>query len=92
MKRKVVKQYTIETAYTGNYRITTYENGERIKSGIVFWYEVDGYKTALEEMGYTRAFDVNYYYNKYKEEELDFLEAKRQYEYAQKHPLYKKEN
>lgn len=87
-----MKQYTIETAYAGNYRITTYENGERIKSGIVSYYEVDGYKTAIEEMGYTRAFDVNYYYNKYKEAELDFLEAKRQYEYAQKHSLYKKEN
>lgn len=88
----IVKQYTIEKAYEGNYQITRYENGERINSGIISWYEVDGYKTALEEMGYTRAFDVNYYYDKYKEEELDFLEAKSQYEYAQKHPLYKKEN
>ena len=87
-----MKQYTIETAYDRNYRITTYENGEMINFGIVSWYEVDGYKIAIEEMGYTRAFDVNYYYNKYKEEELDFLEAKRQYEYAKKHPLYKKEN
>lgn len=92
MKRKVVKQYTIEIAYNGNYRITTYENGEKIESGIVSWYEVDGYKTVLEEMCYTRAFDVKYYYDKYREAELDFVEAKKQYEYAQKHPLYKKEN
>lgn len=87
-----MKQYTIETAYDRNYRITTYENGEMINSGIVSWYEVDGYKIAIEEMGYTRAFDVNYYYNKYKEAELDFLDKKQQYEYAQKHSLYKKEN
>lgn len=56
-----MKQYTVETAYTGNYRITTYENGKRIKSGIVSWYEVDGYKIALEEMGYIRADASNVY-------------------------------
>lgn len=88
----IVKQYTIEKAYEGNYRITRYENGKEITSSIVSWYEVDGYKTVLEEMGYTRAFNVKYYYDKYREAELDFLEAKRQYEYVQKHPLYKKEN
>lgn len=84
-----MKQYTVENAYTDNYEVTQYENGTAVVSGIVAYYELEGYCDAIENNGYKRAFDVPKY-------ECDMMAAKVQYDFAVKmykrakeHPLQK---
>lgn len=50
------KQYVIKEAYTANSRILQYVDGKYETSTIVADYEVSGYVSALENMGYKRAY------------------------------------
>lgn len=48
-----MKKYYYEEAYTGNYEVTTYEDGIIVDSEIVAYYELDGYIERLAYEGYT---------------------------------------
>lgn len=70
-----MKQYVIKFAYTDNYHVLQYVNGELESHNIVSYWELGGYISALEDMGYARA----YYVAEYK---FEMLKAKEQYEFA----------
>ena len=55
---RVAKQYTIENAYTGNEKVSRYTDGKLEFYEVMSYWEVDGYCSALENMGYTKAYDV----------------------------------
>ena len=69
------KQYVITEAYKDNYKVIQYVDGVYDGGKIVAYYELDGYISALENMGYEKAYDVD-------EAEKEMLEAKEKYELA----------
>ena len=73
----MIKQYTVSVAYTGNDKVTKYIDGEPINYKIMSYLETDGYCNALENEGYSRAYDLD---------ELleELINAKEAYELAQK--------
>lgn len=54
---KVIKQYTVEDAYSRNDKITTYENGVPKGYIILSDWETPGYEARLQEEGYTKAYN-----------------------------------
>lgn len=82
-----MKQYVIKEAYTDNYHVLQYVDSKLETDSIVSWYGLDGYVSALENMGYTKAYYVPEYKMKMYEaqEELDF--ATRAYNEAKSRPL-----
>lgn len=84
---RYMKQYVIKEAYTDNYHVLQYVNGKLEKNNIVSWYELDGYVSALKNMGYIKAYYVPEYKMKMYEaqEELDF--ATKSYNEAKNSPL-----
>ena len=73
----MIKQYTVSVAYTGNDKVTKYIDGEPINYKIMSYWETDGYCHALENEGYSRAYDLD---------ELleELINAKEAYELAQR--------
>ena len=57
----MAKQYTVENAYTGNEKVSRYTDGKLELYEVMSYWEVDGYCYALENMGYTKAYDVSKY-------------------------------
>ena len=57
----MVKQYTVENAYPGNERVSRYTDGKLEFYEVMSYWEVDGYCSALESMGYTKAYDIEKY-------------------------------
>ena len=53
-----MKQYVISYAYTGNTKVSLYENGVLINYVIVADYDISGYVSCLQSQGYAEAFDV----------------------------------
>ena len=85
-----IKQYVTKDAYTGNTESNTYEDGKLVSSTIENDYNVDGYISALEDMGYKRAYDVDEWENKFKEIEEEYKWVKEMYEKAKSNPVLKK--
>lgn len=84
------KQYVITEAYTDNYKVVQYVDGIYDGGKVVPYYELDGFVSALESMGYEEAFDVD-------KANVEMLEAKQiyeialqRYEHAKNHALIKK--
>lgn len=50
-----MKQYFITQAYTDNYHIIRVNNGKIECDDIVAYYELEGYESALQSFGYTKA-------------------------------------
>lgn len=71
------KQYVVTEAYNDNYKVVQYVDGVYDGGKIVAYYELDGFISALESMGYEKAYDVD-------EAEKKMLGAKQQYEWALK--------
>lgn len=77
------KQYVIGVAYTGNCRILQYLNGKYETGTIVADYEVGGYISALENMGYERAYYEKEFIARIKNLEKELREAKEWYQNVQ---------
>ena len=73
----MIKQYTVSVVYTDNDKVTKYIDGEPINYKIMSYWETDGYCHALENEGYSRAYDLD---------ELleELIDAKEAYELAQR--------
>lgn len=71
----MVKQYTVEEAYTDNDKVSRYVDGKLEYFEVMSYWETEGYCSALESMGYTKAYDVK------KAEEI-LNDAKKTYDYA----------
>ena len=73
----MIKQYTVQPAYTGNDKVTTYIDGISTGYSIMSYWETQGYCNHLEEDGYTKAYDLD---------ELleEIISAKEAYELAQR--------
>ena len=55
----MIKQYTVSVAYTGNDEVTKYIDGKPIDYKIMPYWETYGYCNALEDEGYSRAYDLD---------------------------------
>ena len=82
-----MKQYVISYAYTGNTKVSLYENGVLINYVIVADYDISGYVSCLQSQGYAEAF-----YVQKAQEELDaardaYTEALEALEKAKAAPL-----
>lgn len=77
------KQYVIQEAYTDNFKILQYVNGKYETGTIVAIYEVDGYVSALENMGYERAYYEKEFLARIKNLEKELAMAKEWYQNVQ---------
>lgn len=77
------KQYVIQKAYTGNSRILQYVNGKYEGGIIIADYEIHGYVSALENMGYERAYYEKEFIARIKNLEKELREAKEWYQNVQ---------
>lgn len=84
-----MKQYTVEEAYTGNDKVTLYNNGKLEFYDIMSLYETDGYCNCLKNQGYTRVYDVSKYEKEMKEAKKNYDFAIEQYNMAKENPLIK---
>lgn len=53
-----MKQYMVTKAYTDNYHVYCFNNGKLETDTIVALWDLSGYLSALENMGYTEGFYV----------------------------------
>lgn len=77
------KQYVIQKAYTGNSRILQYVNGKYETGTIIADYEICGYVSALENMGYERAYYEKEFKARIKNLEKELEMAKEWYQNVQ---------
>ena len=74
------KQYTFTEAYSDNYWVLQYIDGKREVAEIVSLYEIDGYLSALENMGYERAYYKKEFLARIKNLEEELREVKEKYQ------------
>lgn len=84
-----MKQYTVENAYTDNEKVSLYNDGKLEYYEIMSYWEVEGYCSALNSQGYTKAYDVSRYEKKMLEAKEEYERTASLYERAKKHPLKK---
>lgn len=77
------KQYIFTEAYTDNYFVLQYVDGKRKNEEIVSINELDGYLSALENMGYERAYYEKEFISRIKNLEEELRIAKESYQNAQ---------
>jgi hypothetical protein len=82
-----MKQYVITPAYTGNDHVICVNNGKVESDTIVAYYELQGYTSALENMGYERAEYVPAFEADVKNAQKALDIAKEALENAKKRPL-----
>ena len=82
-----MKQYVITPAYTGNDHVICVNNGKIESDHIVAYYELQGYTSALENMGYERAEYVPALEAEVKKAQKELNMAKEALEDAKKRPL-----
>jgi hypothetical protein len=82
-KEHVKKQYVIQRAYTGNSKILRYVNGKYEDDDIITDYNLHGYVSALENMGYERAYYEKEFLARIKNLEKELKEAKEWYQNVQ---------
>jgi hypothetical protein len=82
-KEHVKKQYVIQRAYTGNSKILRYVNGKYEDGDIITDYNLPGYVSALENMGYERAYYEKEFLARIRNLEKELKEAKEWYQNVQ---------
>ena len=85
----MIKQYTIEEAYTGNFCIKQYIDGKCIHKTIINDYDSLGYQMALEDDGFEQAIDTDKAREDMERAKEAYEDAVEWYEYAKKHALIK---
>ena len=85
----MIKQYTIEPAYTGNSQLNLYEDGKCVKQFIFSDWEMGAYINWAEACDYERAYDEELYLEKYRLAEQAYQEAIADLAYAIDHRLIK---
>ena len=85
----MIKQYTVETAYTGNSKVTKYIDGKCIDYNIISDYNLPGYTLALAYDGFEQAFDVDKAKAEMDEALEAYEEAVKWYNFAKEHALVK---
>lgn len=82
------KQYITKPAYTGNTMVVLYENGRKVNSKIISDWALSGYLDRIEDEGYEKAFDEDYYLREYEKAKEALDQAIQNLEMARAHPLY----
>ena len=83
----MVKQYTLDPAYTGNSIISWYEDGKCVRSTVVAEHYLPGYLDVLEKEGYVRAYNEAFYLAKFQEAKEEYEMAQAMLDLARKHAL-----
>lgn len=82
-KEHVKKQYVVQKAYTGNCIVLRYVNGKYEDGEIIADYNICGYVSALEGMGYERAYYEKEFLARIKNLEKELEQAKKWYRNVQ---------
>lgn len=53
------KEYVIRQAYTDNDEVSTYIDGKLENYSVMSYWQTEGYCKALEEQGYSKAYDLS---------------------------------
>ena len=85
----MIKQYTVDVAYTGNSRIKKYIDGKCVSEFIVADYNLGGHQEALAYDGFERAYDVDEAMEEVDEAYRRYQEALEWYDFAKQHALVK---
>lgn len=85
----MIKQYTVEKAYTGNVRVKKYIDGKCIHETIINDYDLLGYQMAIENDGFEQAIDADKAREDMERAKEAYEDAVERYEYAKKHALAK---
>lgn len=85
----MIKQYTVDVAYTGNSHIKKYIDGKLVSEFIVSDYNLGGYQDALEDDGFERAYDVDEALEEVDEAYERYQDALKWYDFAKQHALIK---
>lgn len=54
----MIKQYVVQQAYTDNDKVSKYIDGKLENYSIMSYWQTEGYCNALEEQGYSKAYDL----------------------------------
>lgn len=81
-----MKQYFVKKAYTDNCHVIQCVDGV-ISDRIIAYHQLQGYTSALEDMGYTKAYYLPEYEKKMLEAKEEYERAKAEYEEALTNPL-----
>ena len=82
-----MKQYFLTKAYTGNTHVVRCIDGKIKDDQILADYELGGYLSALENMGYTQGYYVPEYFRIMEEREALYMNACSDFRAAAKHPI-----
>lgn len=55
----MIKQYVVQQAYTDNDKVSKYIDGKLENYSIMSYWQTEGYCKALEEQGYSKAYDLS---------------------------------
>ena len=85
----MIKQYTVDVAYTGNSHVRKYIDGKCISDVIIADYNLSGYQMALELDGFEHAFDLDEAKAEMDKAAEAYDEATKWYIFAKEHALVK---
>lgn len=89
---KIIKQYTVDVAYTGNSCIKKYINGKCVSEFIISDYNIPAYQDVLEADGFEKAYDVDEATAEVNKAYEEYQQALEWLEIAKKHALVKEGN
>ena len=88
----MVKQYTVEEAYTDNDKVSRYTDGKLEYYEVMSYWETQGYCKALESEGYTNAYDMSKAKEKLETAKQEYEDALEFYNMAKANALIGSDN
>lgn len=86
----MIKQYVVDSAYSGNDKVETYIDGISTGYSIMSYWTTEGYCNRLEEDGFTKAYDLDKLREDVEKAEEKLRWAKEAYDAALPYALIKK--
>ena len=88
----MIKQYTVEEAYTGNDKVSRYTDGKLEYYEVMSYWETQSYCKALESEGYTNAYDMSKAKEKLETAKQEYEDALEFYNMAKANALIGSDN
>lgn len=83
----MIKQYVVQQAYTDNDKVSKYTDGKLENYSVMSYWQTEGYCKALEEQGYSEAYDLTELREKVETAKQEYEEALEFYNKAKEKAL-----